>query len=110
MNDKEFRELEEICEKNHQRVRWAEEYNDMQRPALAFPGRKARELARKRVRLLRTSALASAAICGTGVTFVAIGIVDMNVQAIVTGAVVTLVFLLFGWHCDAKAEEVEGNA
>ena len=105
MSEKEFREVEEICEKNHNRVKWAEEYRDMREPVLRFPSRKDAEKARKRQRRLHTAMLACAAACGMGVTFVAIGIADMNVKAMITGGIVTAVFLITGCICDAQMED-----
>lgn len=104
MSEKEFRELEEICEKNHNRVRWAEEYRDMREPVLQFPG-KEKIKARRKMRRLMTAMLACAAACGMGVTFVAIGIADMNVKAMITGGIVTAVFLITGCICDAQMED-----
>lgn len=105
MSEKEFRELEEICEKNHNRVKWAEEYSDMKRPMLQFPGRKEKIKAHRKMRRLMTAMLACAAACGVGVTFVAIGITDMNVKAMITGGIVTAVFLITGCICDAQMED-----
>lgn len=107
MSEKEFREVEEICEKNHQRVRWAEEYSDMKQPMLQFPNRKEREKARKRQKQLRTASTACAMACGMGTTFVGIGIADMNMASLITGAVVATVFLVSGFLCEIRAEEAE---
>ena len=104
MSDKEFREVEEICEKNHQRVRWAEEYSDIKQPMLQFPSRKEREKARKRARHLRTGALVCAAICGAGTAILANGINNMNAPTIISGAIVVLAFLISGFILDAMAE------
>lgn len=109
MSEKEFRELEEICEKNHQRVRWAEEYSDMQRPILTIPNRRDREKARKRAKMYRTAEMACAMACGMGTTFVGIGICDMNVKALFIGGVIVGVFLLSGFICEIKAEDGESN-
>ena len=104
MSEKEFRELEEICEKNHNRVKWAEEYRDMREPVLQFPG-KEKIKAHRKMRRLMTAMLACAAACGVGVTFVVIGITDMNVRAMITGGIVTAVFLITGCICDAQLED-----
>lgn len=97
-------DVERICHRNHQRVRWADEYTD--RPVQTPPDRKRREKAKETARTLRTASLACAAACGVGTTFLAIGICDLNLAALVTGAVVVTVFLLFGFACEAKAEEI----
>lgn len=97
-------DVERICEQNHQRVRWAEEYSDA--PVLTLPNRKDREKAKKKIKTLRTASLACAMACGMGTTFVAIGICEMNMAALITGAVIVTVFLLFGFACEAKAEEI----
>ena len=109
MSEKEFREVEEICEKNHQRVRWAEEYSDIKQPVLQFPNRKEREKARKLIKRMRTAALACAMACGMGTAFVGIGIADMNVASLITGGIVVLVFMISGFICEIKAEEAEVN-
>jgi hypothetical protein len=101
-------DVERICEQNHQRVRWAEEYSDMKQPMLQFPNRKEREQARKLVKRMRTASLACAAACGGGTAFVGIGIAEMNMAAIITGGIVVLVFLISGFLCEIRADEVEG--
>ena len=105
MSDSEFREVEEICEKNHNRVKWAEEYRDMREPVLQFPARKEKIKAQRKMRRLMTAMLACAAACGMGVTFVAIGIADMNLKAMITGGIVTAVFLITGFICDTQIED-----
>ena len=107
MSEKEFREVEEICDKNYQRVRWAEEYSDVKQPMLQFPNRKEREKARKLAKKMRTASLACAMACGMGTTFVGIGIADMNMASLITGGVVVLVFMISGFLCEIKAEEAE---
>lgn len=98
-------DVERICHRNHQRVRWADEYTEP--PALTLPDRKRREKSKETVRTLRTASLACAAACGVGTTFLAIGICEMNMAALITGAVIVTVFLLFGFACEAKADEME---
>lgn len=100
-------DVERICEQNHQRVRWAEEYSDMKQPMLKFPNRKEREKARKLIKRMRTAALACAMACGMGTTFVGIGIADMNVASLIIGGIVVLVFMTTGFVCEVKAEEAE---
>lgn len=100
-------DVERICEQNYQRVRWAEEYNDMKQPMLQFPNRKEREKARKLIKRMRTAALACAMACGMGTTFVGIGIADMNMASLITGGIVVLVFMVSGFICEIKAEEAE---
>ena len=102
-------DVERICEQNHQRVRWAEEYSDMKQPMLKFPNRKEREKARKLIKRMRTAALACAMACGMGTTFVGIGIADMNMASLITGGIVVLVFMTTGFVCEVKAEEAESN-
>ena len=107
MSEREFRELEEICERNHQRVKWAEEYSDMQQPMLKFPNRKERERARKQIKKLRTFSLACAMVCGMGATFTGVGVAMNNIPTLVAGACGCLLFMIVGWTLEIKAEEVE---
>ena len=100
-------DVERICEQNHQRVRWAEEYSDMKQPMLQFPSRKAKEKARKLQKRMRSAALACAMACGGGTAFVGVGIAEMNMPAIITGGIVVLVFLVSGFLCEIRAEEAE---
>ena len=102
-------DVERICEQNHQRVRWAEEYSDMKQPVLQFPNRKEREKARKLIKRMRTASMACAMACGMGTAFVGIGIADMNMASLITGGIVVLVFMVSGFVCEIKAEEAEAD-
>lgn len=94
-------DVERICEQNYQRVRWAEEYADNEKKVVSMPNRKQRIREQKRRSALWSATLACAGFCGAGATFLAIGIGSMNMKAIVTGAIVVLVFMLFGFVCDS---------
>lgn len=109
MPDKDFKDVENICEQNHKRVRWAEEYADTPQPVVKFPSRRYAERIRRKEKRLRVTALASAMFCGMGATFVGIGIAELNTAAIITGGLIVLVFLLTGATCEAAAEEVAEN-
>ena len=100
-------DVERICEMNHQRVRWAEEYADVQEPVLQFPNSRERAKARRQAKVMRTASLACAMACGMGTTFLGIGIVEMNWTALITGAIIVLVFLISGYACEIRAEGVE---
>ena len=103
-------DVERICEQNHQRVRWAEEYKDVQEPVLKFPNRREREKARKLVKRMRSASLACAMACGSGAAFIGISCAEGNVAGLVTGGLIVLVFLITGFCCEIKAEEAEGDA
>jgi hypothetical protein len=103
--EKRMSDVERICEQNHQRVRWAEEYTDTPAPVVKFPSRRYVERARRKEKRLRVAALACAMFCGMGTTFVGIGIAELNTAAIITGGLIVLVFLLTGINCEAAAEE-----
>lgn len=101
-------DVERICEQNHQRVRWAEEYSDA--PVLTFPSRKAREKARKLRKQMRSAAMACAMICGMAAAFVGIGIASMHLPTLIAGAIGCIVFLVSGFVFEAKAEDGEADA
>lgn len=103
-------DVERICEQNHQRVRWAEEYSDMQRPVLTFPSRKEREKARKLQKQMRSAAMACAMICGMAAAFVGIGIASMHLPTLIAGAIGCIVFLVSGFVFEAKAEDGGADA
>lgn len=109
MSDKEFKEVESICDQNHQRVRWAEEYTDTPAPVVKFPSRRYVERTRRKEKRMRAAAMACAMFCGMGTTFIGIGIVELNTAAIITGGLIVLVFLLTGVTCEAAAEEASDN-
>lgn len=98
-------DVERICEENHNRVRWAEEYTDTPEPVVKFPSRRYVERARRKAKRMRAAALACAMFCGMGTTFAGIGIVELNATAIIIGGLIVLVFLLTGINCEAAAEE-----
>lgn len=98
-------DVEKICDRNHQRARWAEEYADRE-TVIPFPSASRKEKARAQRRQQRawTATLACAGACGVGTTFLAIGISEMNLAAMITGGIVLLVFMLSGYFCEAVAE------
>lgn len=105
MSSFEMTDVEKICERNYQRVKWAEEYADRE-TVIPFPSasRKEKAKAYRRWKRLWAATLACAGACGVGTTFLAIGISDMNVMAMITGGVVVLVFLISGYWCEAMAD------
>lgn len=102
-------DVERICEQNHQRVRWAEEYTDTPAPVVKFPSRRYVERARRKEKRMRVASLACAMFCGMGTTFLGIGIAELNTVAIITGGLIVLVFLITGATCEAAAEEAAAN-
>ena len=102
-------DVERICEENHNRVRWAEEYADTPQPVVKLPSRRYMERIRRKEKRMRVAALACAMFCGMGTTFVGIGIAELNTAAIIIGALVVLVFLITGITCESAAEEASEN-
>lgn len=99
------RDLEQMCERNHNRAKWAEEVSRAETyKAMRMEHRK------KKLRVLRTASLASAMICGLSAAFVGIGVVSMHIPTIILASVVCLVFLVSGFSLEWSAEEVEGLA
>ena len=84
-------DVERICMMNHERRRWAEEYDARQADR---ENRKASD--RERKLHLRGATLISAVFVGIGLTLLGMGIEAMQLQTIVVGLVSTLVFGVFG--------------
>ena len=111
-------DVERICEVNHERRRWAEEYegeriaaasskprNDREvRIATAHPGPRNDRRGDKMRRVMRAGSLACAMAAGSGAAFLGMGIAMQHTATIVVGAVVAAVFLLVG-----SAMEWEGE-
>lgn len=102
-------DVERICEENHNRVKWAEEYSDMREPVLQFPSRKERQKAREKQQILRTATIACAMASGMGAAFAGIGVAEWNMAALITGAIIVVVFMISGIICETKAEEAEDD-
>ena len=101
----DIRDLDQMCERNHNRARWGEELARIEAyKAMRMEHRK------KKLRVLRTASLASAMICGLSAAFVGIGVVSMHIPTIILASVVCLVFLVSGFSLEWSAEEVEGLA
>ena len=84
-------DVERICMMNHERRRWAEEYDARQ------ADRESRKAAdRERKLHLRGATLISAVFVGIGLTLLGMGIEAMQPQTILIGLLSTIIFGVFG--------------
>ena len=100
--------INQICEKNPQRVMLAERHVDRPVAPARVPSRRAIRAWRQYKRMW-AGAVASAATCGAGAAFLAIGINSMHLETIITGAVVVLTFLVSGARCEVAADNAVGE-
>lgn len=98
-------DVEKICEQNHQRVRWAEEYADAERIENEAKEKKQRDKSMDTYRIYRAATLFSAGSAGIGLAFLCIGLCMMHFSTVVMGALMAVVFFCFCCMFDAQAEK-----
>ena len=88
----DIRELEQMCDNNHNRARWGEELARIE----AYKAMRT-EHRKKKLRVLRTASVASAMICGMATAFVGLGVAAMHMPTIIIASAVCLVFMVSGF-------------
>lgn len=95
-------DVERICAMNHERVKWAEEY---QCPSVSMKAsvKTDKAKAKRRQECKMTALLACAAACGAGTAFLSIGIASGSLAAVLMGGITVLVFMVSGFLLDLTA-------
>ena len=97
-------DVERICQINHERALWKDEYVDTN--VVDFPEEaRRRDTAMGRYRTFRAGTMLAAGLAGVGITFLCLGVAIMSAGTIAMGAVMTLVFCPFGYWADMQAEK-----
>ena len=94
-------DIEMICERNHERLKWAEEYDqyaDVEVVETVTPLRGPR----KRNRVLRTACTACTMATGGAAAFVGIGLCMGDLLTVVVGSLVAATFLVCGTHLEEE--------
>ena len=97
-------DIERICEINHDRRKWAEEYDqytDCSREEIATASAKPRNDKRK---VLRTACTACIMATGGGAAFAGMGIAMGHWQTVVLGLMIGFVFLVAGTELEGRIE------
>ena len=96
-------DVERICAANYARVRWADEYRDVE--PVELPEDKSRHKTMDRYRGYRAATLLAAALGGVGMAFLCIGIAIMHFPTLIMGLVMAIVFTASGYCFDVEAEK-----
>ena len=107
-------DIEKICERNHERRRWAEEYETKQTtatPVELVRNEKKKQQRRKELRIsvMRNGSMACLMASGAGAAFVGIGASMGDWQTVLVGTAVTAVFILTGTQLEWLRGEIEGG-
>ena len=94
-------DVERICEMNHARVRWAEEYQDVE----PFAEEIEEESDMEKYRMLRSGTAVSAGLTGIGITFLFLGLFMTHLATIIMGAIMSAAFSVCFCCFDKWAEE-----
>lgn len=101
-------DIERICEINHERRKWAEEYDwqytDFGQVEIATEANDKRG-GRKRQKVLRTVCTACTMAAGGGAAFVGMGIVMGHWLTVVLSTLIAAVFLLTGCRAEGMLED-----
>lgn len=97
-------DVERICETNHDRRKWAEEYDGQytdfgQEENAALP-RNDKRVSRKRREIMRTICTACTMAAGGGAAFVGLGLANGDLLTVVVGLLVAVTFLISGTHLE----------
>ena len=98
-------DIEMICERNHERRKWAEEYEytDVGREEIATVAalpRNDKRADRKRNRVLRTAYTAFTMATGCATAFVGIGLCMGHLLTVVVASLVAVTFLICGTNLE----------
>ena len=98
-------DVEMICERNHERRKWAEEYEytDVDREEIATVAalpRNDKRADRKRSKVLRTVCTACTMATGGAAAFVGIGLCMGHLLTVVVGSLVAATFLICGTNLE----------
>lgn len=100
-------DVEMICKRNHERRKWAEEYEytDCDREEIATVAalpRNDKRVGRKRWGVLRTACTACTMAAGGGAAFVGMGLCMGDLLTVVVGSLVAATFLVCGTHLESE--------
>ena len=100
-------DIEMICERNHERRKWAEEYEytDVDREEIATVAalpRNDKRVDKKRWGVLRTACTACTMATGGAAAFVGMGLCMGHLLTVVVGSLVAATFLICGTHLESE--------
>lgn len=106
-------DIEKICERNHERRRWAEEYESKQAVApveLVRNEKKQKQRSKEaRLSVLRTCSMACAMAAGGGAAFVGMGASMGHWLTVIVGMLIAAAFILTGTQLEWLRGEIEGG-
>ena len=102
-------DVERICEVNHERRRWAEEYqqsSELQDDETPRRAKRGTPLYRgdKRRRAMRAGSLVCAMVSGAGAAFLGMGIAMQHQATMLVGLVIAVAFLVTGSVMEMEEE------